>query len=397
MLAVGVLGVSMAAQLRYRETEQGPWRPWSFTAIASARQSRGATAAEVKAYEATLQSLAAIVKRAPAVATPIGFAAELWGNLDGYGPPVEGQPAGKSVPLAGSLSFAAFPLVEFTRNGRLVNEDMKGGETETLGFSVNSIDASMCSTLRPAEWSGAEVEGFLAPVMGAPVSGMARVGDVLVVKNNPKALWIPVTLADAWQPVVTRLTEQFEHDRSVYEKQKADFAQWQTPAKRAERHAGWEEAAKSMPNGAAFVTNMEKSDAQIESDTRARLAPGGSEERSVKTAERALQEVQAAVSALSPADRSAASCYASGASALAQKFRGVDQGGRGCQPIVKPNWGYFDPKLPRSAVQVLMVTRFERCLNARPSSEPERRGGCVVNRQLIESMDWAAVRALMDR
>src|SRR5262245_24878373 len=122
--------VTTFAQVRYRPTETGPWRPWSFTAIASARQERGATAAEVQAFQSRLQELAAIVKRAPAVATPVGFAGELWGNLNGYRNPAPGQPPGKAVPLAGALSFGAFPLIEFQRGGRLVNEDLKGGETE---------------------------------------------------------------------------------------------------------------------------------------------------------------------------------------------------------------------------------------------------------------------------
>lgn len=320
----------------------------------------------------------------------------MWGNLDGYhqGP---GQPPGKSVPLSGSLSFAAFPLIEFMRNGRLANEDMKGGETETLGFTVNRIDRSIYSAQRPAEWSGEEVEGFLAPPEGASVAGLTRVGDVFVLKNNPKPLWLPVSLEEAWAPVVKLRTEQFEHDRSVYEKQKAEFAEWQTPARRAKRHAEWEDTARAIPDGKAFLANMEKSDVEIEASTRARLAPGGPEEKDVNAAERAMQDVKAAVAALSPADRAGAACYVSNASAITQKFRLVSQGVRGCQPIVKPNWGYFDPKLPRSAVQVLMVTRFDRCVDARPSSGEQRRGGCVVNRQLIDTMEWDAVRAMMDR
>lgn len=121
-------------QVRYRSTETGPWRPWHFTAIDTARQSRGATVAEVQAFQARLQELATLVKRAPAITPPVGFAGELWGALSGHDP---ASGPGRAVPLAGSLSFGAFPLVEFTRNGRLVNEDLKGGETELLVFQVN--------------------------------------------------------------------------------------------------------------------------------------------------------------------------------------------------------------------------------------------------------------------
>src|SRR6185436_7630376 len=118
VLAICVLAsVTVIAQVRYRATETGPWRPWSFTAVNDARQSRGATAAEVQAFQTRLQELAAIIKRAPGVSPPIGFAGELWGSLTSHDP-LTGQ-AGRAVPLAGALSFGAFPLIEFERGGRL--------------------------------------------------------------------------------------------------------------------------------------------------------------------------------------------------------------------------------------------------------------------------------------
>ena len=99
LLAASVCAaVTVSAQVRYRPAETGPWRPWSFAAVPAMRQQRGATAAEVQAFQARLQELGAIVKRAPAVSTPIGFAGELWGHLDGYGPIAPGQPPGRAVP-----------------------------------------------------------------------------------------------------------------------------------------------------------------------------------------------------------------------------------------------------------------------------------------------------------
>ena len=106
------LACTLSAQVRYRPAETGPWRPWSFTAVAAARQQRSASPAEVQAFEKRLLELAAIVRRAPAVSPPIGFAGEMWGNLNSYSTAQPGRPAGKTVPLAGALTFAAFPLVE---------------------------------------------------------------------------------------------------------------------------------------------------------------------------------------------------------------------------------------------------------------------------------------------
>lgn len=231
----------------------------------------------MQAYQGRLQELAAIVKRAPAVAQPVGFAAQLWGHMDGYGPPAPGQPPGKRVPLAGSLSFGAFPLIEFTRNGRLMNEDMKGGETQLLHFTVNRIEMGMYSSSKPMEWGQQDIDGFVEPKTGDPVSGLPRVDDVVVVKKNAKPLWVPLSVEDALKPVIEERRLAFASRRDVYAKQVAEYKEWQTPAKRAGRRAGWERAAASLPSGGDFLVNAEKSDAAIEAMNRERLAPGGTE------------------------------------------------------------------------------------------------------------------------
>ena len=388
--------LTAAAQVRYRPTETGPWRPWSFTAAPASRQSRGATAADVAAFEKRLQELAGIIRRAPAVATPIGFAGEMWGSLSSYAAPPGGQ-AGRAVPLAGSLSFGAFPLIEFERNGRKMNEDLKGGETMLLQFVVNEIDGAMYGTSRPQGWGAAELDAFVEPASGPPVAGLTRVGNVFVVKQNPKPLWVPFPLGDALQPLFDDRRGVFEQRRAAYAKATAEFAEWQTPAKRAERRAGWQKSAAQMAGGGAeFLANMEKADPQIEAATRERLAAGGPEDRAVREAEREFREVESLVTGLTDQRRRAASCYDDRASRLQDRFRAGESAPASCRPLVRPNRDYFDPKLPRSTPQVLMVAAFTRCLT-RESMAETTRGGCVINRALVDSLDWNAVRAWLDR
>jgi hypothetical protein len=386
---------AVIGQVRYRPTETGPWRPWHFTAIDSARQSRGATAAEVQAFQARQQELAAIVKRAPAVSPPIGFAGELWGSLSSHDP---ASGPGRGVPLAGMLSFGAFPLIEFTRNGKLANEDLKGGETELLQFQVNDIGGHIYGTSRPDGWGDIELDAFVEPAAGASVAGLSRLGDVFVVRKNQKPLWVPFPVADALKPVATVRRATFEQMRDAYNREVADFTEWKSPARRAARRAEWQKAAKTMPNGGAeFLANMEKTDPQIEAGNTARLRPGGPEETRVKEAERALQEVDAIVAALSPDARNAPSCYDRGAGRLADRFRALASAPASCRPLVRPNADYFDARLPRSSAQVVMVSMFTRCLRPESVKATTPRGGCVINRALVESMDWDAVRAWLDR
>jgi hypothetical protein len=399
----GILGAqSGSAQVRYRPTDNGPWRPWHFTAIPTARQNRGATAAELQAWQSRLQELAAIVRRAPAVAQPVGFAAEVWGNLDGYGPPAPGEPSGARLPLAGSLSFGAFPLIEFMRNGKLMNEDLKGGETELLHFTVNHIERGMFQQSMPMEWSGEDAVGFVEPKTRETVAGLTRIDDVLVLvsdRNKARPLWTPLTLEEAMAPALAQRRKLFESRRKNYEDQKREFAEWSSPQQRAARRADWQRSAAGMgaEQGRTFLANMEKTDPEIEKAKKALLAPGGSEERGVQDAEKALREAEALLAAAGQT-RAAAACYDKSANRLAARFRPLAGAPPTCEPLVKTNWAFFDPARPRAAPQILMLAQYGRCLTKESVARGDgTRGGCAINRQLVNSIDWDAVRAWMDR
>ena len=407
IVCVGTLVVMLvstaSAQLRYRPTDIGPWRPWHMTATSQARQSRAATAAEVQAWQARLQELAAIVRRGSAVAQPVGFAAELWGNLDSYGPPGKSEPAGTKIPLAGSLSFGAFPLIEFMRNGKLANEDMRGGETQLLHFTLNRIDSGMFSQSMPTEWSGGEAIGFVQPRTRDTVAGvLTRIDDVMVLisdKNRDRPLWAPIILEEAMAPVLAQRRNLLENRRGSLEKQRREFDQWLTPAKRTERQAQWKQTATALgeQKGREFLANMEKSEADIEKHNRAVLAPGGAEERGVQEAERNLREAEGVLAA-APAVNTKAACYDKSASQLAARFRVMEGAPPSCEPLVKTNWAFFDPGRPRTDPQVLMLVGLARCLTAESLAAGDAtRGGCTINRKLVESLDWEAVRAWMNR
>jgi hypothetical protein len=300
--------------------------------------------------------------------------------------------------LAGALSFGAFPLIEFTRGGRLVNEDLKGGETELLQFEVNELGGRMYGGTRPDGWGEVQLDAFVEPATGAAVAGLPRIGNVFVVRKNPKPLWVPFALSDALKPIEATRRAAFEHARDVYAKEVAEFTEWKSPASRAARRQDWQQAAKSMPNGGAdFLANMEKSEPEIEAALAARLAQGGPGDTSVREAENALREINEIVAALSPDARNGPSCYDHGASRLADRFRAHAGAPASCRALVRPNADYFDAKLPRSSPQVLMVAAFARCLQPQSVAGTTSRGGCVINRALVDSMDWDAVRFWLDR
>jgi hypothetical protein len=394
LILCGVAVATLSAQTRDRSADAGPWRPWTMNATAGTRQSSGATPADVQAFTARLQELGEIIKRTPTAAQPIGFAAELWGALTGtIEPPAPGLPVNR-LPLTGSVNFAAFPLFEYVRNGKVVNDDLKGGETETLDFSINLID-SVAVGSKPFEWDS-EIDGGVEPKPGAPIGPMTRAGDKFVLKRHDKPLWLPISVADAFAPIIRIRRANFENRRDAYAKEQADFAAWQTPAKRAARRDGWQKSASSMPKPAEFLAQMEKADQDIEAFQKTKLAPGGQAEKEVRQAEAELKAAEAVIGRLSAEGRAEPACYDNSASAIDGRFRAKRGASPSCQALVRPNRAYFDTTLPRTAPQLLVLNLYERCL--RPQSIANTKpGGCATDRNVIETMDWNAVKAWLNR
>jgi hypothetical protein len=377
-------------QVRYLVDEPGVWKPWKpFAAIASARTDRGATPAEVKAFEATLLQLNAILRRASGVASPRGYSVETWGNLHGYRPAAPGRPAGKALPLAGGLTFGAFPIAEYVRAGKTIRED--SGETELMTFQVNELEPWTIGGQRPAEWGALDSDGFLQPQPNGEVAGMPRYGDIVVLKNNPASLWIPMSLQAALDLVVTqRATELAERQQSLATLQK-DFELWKSPAKRAERQADYKVAAASMPDGAKYLAGIDKQERDIEAVMAKEAGPDSSTAKSAAAAAAALAEVKTLIGELSAADREGPACYATSATTLRARFRAGTPAG--CQPLGRPNPKFFNASAPRSAAQVIVIGEIARCFDKQPAKPNP--WGCAANRQLLETLDKQAVLSVL--
>jgi len=382
------LAACLSAQTVYLTKQPGAWKPWKLTAIASARAERGVLPAELKAFEAKLIELSEFLRRTPGIGQPIGFSVETWGNLAGYRP-VPGQPLGKQLPLSGATTFGAFPIFEYQRNGKTIREDT--GETNLLQFVVNDLQSIYRS--RPVEWEQIETDAVLMPAVQGTVAGYPLVLGNVIVKKNAKPLTVPFSLEQALKLVLPNRQQAFEMARDNLAKEQASFAEWQTPAKRAERKKGYQEASVSMKDGGAFAKQMEGQESQIEAVMRASVAPAGPLAKSALEAEAALKEVQTLLAALSPAEGTGPSCYNVNGKSLRERFRPV--GATGCVPLVRPNWNYFDARLPRSAPQLIVISGYGECLKASEDA-PGKTWGCVANRKLVEGLDWAAVVGWLD-
>lgn len=392
MLALGFMAGPAWSQSRTLPEAPGTWKPWkTFTAVNSVRTERGATPAEVKAFEGTLLELNAILRRAPSVASPTGYSVETWGYLSGLGLSAPGKPAGKSLPLGGALQFGAFPIFEYERKGKMVREDT--GETALQAFMVN--DPWTGSSRKPEEWGAVQTDAFIQPRYNGELAGIARYGDMLIFAKTPELLWVPVSFRVAIDLVAAQRRDDAASFRESLDKFTARLAVVRDPTRQAQRMKDARAAAVGMPKPEEFVASIAESIRIEEASVLEELGPAGSSTKGLVASQKVIDEIAAWLAELPPSAREAPACFATEAKSLRARFRpGL---AADCAAIVRPNYQYFNPSLPRSAPQVLSITPIQRCFDTANKYNAEANSpspaGCSANRKLVESMDKDAIRA----
>ncbi len=395
VLAV-VAGAVAATQPRSHATDPGVWKPWKgLTAIPSVRADRGLTAAQVKAFEAELLVLNGILQRAEGVAAPVGFSVETWGHISGYrvAEHTIGQPPGARVPAAGALTFGAFPIFEYERNGKTIVSDT--GETALLQFYVNDLQPALFGAGHVADWGSVETDAVLEPAAKDPVAGLPRVGDALVIARDPAALWAPVSLSAALELVATYRRAERQDREERHARMTAQLAALRDPARRAAKTAEATKNAASMPEPEKFIAMMAEVARVEEASVAGALGPAGDMTKAVQAVRTAMDEVTAFLDGLTAEEKAAPACHVAAGTTLRTRFRAAPM--PGCVPIVRPNFGAFNPALPRTAPQVVIIAPVARCFETwdkyNVSANAPGPAGCTANRRLVETMDQAAIRA----
>jgi len=392
------VGVPAWSQSRLLPDAPGTWKPWKpLSATTGTGKDQAATPALVKAFEGELLALNAILRRATGVASPVGFSVETWGFMTGYhmSEHAPGQPAAGKLPIAGGFEFGAFPIFEYQRNGKTIREDT--GETALQAFLINQIDGAVFDSRVVVDWGPLDHDAFQKPMPQGEIAGLPRYGDGLIIARDPAALWTPLPQRGALDLVMKArqlVVDGLEESVAAYT---ARLAVVRDPAYRAKRLKEAQEGAAlaKMPNPQAFIKQIEESIGVEEASLLKELGPATGTGKNLADAKRALSEVADWIAQLSPAELAAPSCYAEKGTTLRARFTTVASAG--CRPLVRPNYGYFNAALPRSAPQVVIITGIKRCFDTGDKYNSEANSpnpsGCRANRALIETMDKDAIRA----
>jgi hypothetical protein len=171
------------------------------------------------------------------------------------------------------------------------------------------------------------------------------------------------------------------------------------PEAMARRRA--EEAAARAKGGAGAEQNahhLEVMNRRYEEDARKALAAGAAD-RSAQEQTRISQEAAALLASNDGAVLDAPACAVIPAHGGLAAWKLVPPGTAGCTPIVTPNPKLLNPKLPRTALQILHVSDITWSTRNLQESIPlrEEPGDCVAATNLIRQLDWKALQALLVR
>jgi len=390
LLATASLALVAQQGYRYLPDAPGVWKPWAFYDSSDYRRVFGAKPADVKALEAQLLLLNAIIKKIPGITNPIGFSVETAGTFgltDTRFSAREGEPALTARPLVASMGFGPHPVTEYGSGATAKRSDT--GEVEHLHFFVNDMAQALGSRTVPEFQEHLDTDVVRLQEQRPDVFGFARYGDSLVIKKSAAPIWVAVTFAETLALVARSIDGRLTDERDVVARVQKGYDDMKDPKKREERLAQYRKLAPSVKDP-AYLETMTKADAEMEKRADKELLPQIEKAKAVVTkSEQELASVKTMAAGLTAADKAAPACYAIGDKVSLSRFRRVPS--PGCEPLVRGNWKLFNPALPRSAPQLLTIDGFAPCLI--PDRKNPHVGGCVAMMRVLESIDKAALLA----
>jgi hypothetical protein len=361
------------------EDEPGAWIPWEMSCTPVERPVQDA-------WEKQLKAIAALVRACP-----------VFHDIRGYYPMLVGcvqRNPTATGPYNGSVALLIWPpvTVEHTPTGEpRVRDVWRYNGLGGLWITLNSIGDLGFDWFNAEDSQGRFYE---LPETQREIAGFPVIGRFLSISlPNKPPRFTPITQERAQRWIIDNLKRQASADASILASASRQYEEFVSPAGKARRAKAIEDAAatlKKPEDQAAERRRLQTIDQRRERDLQAATVPkAGSPE--AHTAERVTQ-LEARLAAMSPEQRQQPAWYKRPPEGVRRLDYGdiVDAGSSGARPLVVPNPGFFDPALPKTAMQ-LVVTLPDDRPTTKVASDPARR----LFQAFVEQMDWKAVAAML--
>ena len=174
LLGAVVGGVPAWSQTRHLPDAPGTWKPWkplSTTTGAGGAREQAATPALVKAFEAELLALNAILRRATGVASPVGFSVETWGSSsDTKCPSTRRVSRRRQIADRGRIHVWRVPHFRVPEE----RQDHPRGHRRNgaSGISINQIGRGLIDSGSVADWGSLDTDAFPKPMPQGEIAGL---------------------------------------------------------------------------------------------------------------------------------------------------------------------------------------------------------------------------------
>jgi hypothetical protein len=357
-----------------------------------------------RTMEANLQRFVAIVLRNPALRPPVGF--DFRTGTHAYAAPL---PVSPRAPLAYTMTGLFYWYTHMPAYKRIQSLDMamQGFFVRANDISAvfNSLQRWQTDDRRLTYWEPREIRR----VAGFPQYSTGAV----VLKRNPRPIWVPVSREWALQRELAQWRKNLDgvaesaQEAGAFDPG-ANLEKWlgERPERQREMEKSCEEAKQSNPQYAERIRanffDLEKRVEQTMRDTAERQKAALPRYNARLAAERSREEkciryLESELARLSPADR-AAPAYISGKTLDMKQPSSesvcslvVDGNFPGATRIVTENPDYYDPILPLSAIQLILVdfSNFEGSVRVSP---PWRH---AAYERIRDSLDYSALAAML--
>jgi hypothetical protein len=375
--------------------------PWVFNHIPDVVSSQRVTAAELKAVEANFLKLIEIFNSAPMLSPPIGFDIRFTGTLGGPDPDY----AARITALPYWLEFAFMDYL-FDKTGRV-----RTGTFPHHGFDlfINDPDKLMTGSTVPIKsfdqrwWKDKDGAYWIEPPSdqfhGLP---FYRIHDMIVIARGGTPLWNPVTVG---RYLVQYLAERKKAASSAddhLESLRRAYRDVTSPEAEA-RHQKEIDAARASKNAEQEVRRLETIRRRRIEDARAEMTLNQANPRHqwYFAPKQAWADAEALSASLDETGRRAPACITGNVLfAQSSEYKLVPDGSPGCHRLVEPNPGIFDGRLPRTAIQLIIVKGLARCESTMMGPDAAERafpGGCPGAVKLGSQLDWQKLAALVGK
>lgn len=371
--------------------ERGQWVTWSTNYVhPTAARDVGLSDADVRAWDNNLRGLLDALQAAPVLRDLSGFSAGGRASLDGEWQGPGARP--RKAPVVGDLWIGTWRPEVAARDAaakRAVDSD-----TRRLLININRIPEGP-----RAPWmQDSKGECFVLPKVASPWPGTTIVREsLLVVRPDKPQPYLPVSQGRVLQAFAAHFADGEAQAAQVLAMRRQALADYLSPANEARRRAEIETETRRFMNAnrmdeASARRRAEAIDQAYVEKLRAEANPAADDP--VFAPALAARAARERLASMSPAERDAPAWMSAAPDKVENPFalplRAPDE--PGAAPVMQVNPAFFDPALPRTALQALVVRDLKGIAeHAHLDPDKTRFDPARVNLLVLQQTDWPAL------